>query len=182
MGKSGIQKLGIDIAKLQNRQYEFDFKIDDQFFQRFEDSLIDQGAADILAKVSKTETLIEIDLTINGNVVLTCDRSLDPFDYPLSIHQPLIYKFGAEEIELDDYMFQILPGTVTIYLDQLTYELISLSLPMKKLHPRFAEEADDDDDEGQLVYSSEIESEEEDLPEDEELDPRWQKLNDLKKK
>jgi uncharacterized protein len=59
-----------------------------------------------------------------------------------------------------------------------------LSLPMKKLHPRFLEEMDEESDNDILVYSSrqsgdaESDSDEDD-DDDNDIDPRWDALKNL---
>lgn len=63
-------------------------------------------------------------------------------------------------------------GTETLELGQYIYEFIALAIPMKKLHPRFQDEPDD---EGSIIYTSDT-----DKKEEEEIDPRWEKLKKLK--
>jgi uncharacterized protein len=69
-------------------------------------------------------------------------------------------------------------------LAQYIYEFIGLSIPMKKLHPKFQDEEDEDDEnETKLVYRSE--DGKKDNKENEEgdgIDPRWNALKDLKNK
>jgi len=53
------------------------------------------------------------------------------------------------------------------------YEFISLEIPIKKLHPKFRDE-EDDNGEGKIVYKSESKDD------DSDIDPRWEKLKKLK--
>lgn len=72
--------------------------------------------------------------------------------------------------------------TVSLELGQFIYEFISLTVPMKKLHPRFTEDEEDEDEEsetGKIVYSSSS-NEENDREDDDDIDPRWEKLKKLK--
>jgi uncharacterized metal-binding protein YceD (DUF177 family) len=64
---------------------------------------------------------------------------------------------------------------------QHVYDFINLAIPMKKIHPRFQEEEEDEDDEIEvkLIYSSTPE-EDELKEEDEQVDPRWNILKNLK--
>ena len=183
MGAYEVKKLYIDIFNLQNKSYDYDFAIDDRFFQSFEDSFINKGRATIKVSLSKSETFIEVSIHIDGIVELTCDRSLEKFDYPVALDPKLIFKFGHEEKELDDFMIQITRQTERIDLGQYIYEFISLALPMKKLHPRFMDAEEDGDS---LVYSSEASEsagegivDPEQMNED-DIDPRWKKLIELK--
>ena len=117
---------------------------------------------------------------IEGFVELICDRSLDAFDYQVRLEDNLILKFGEEsEATKEDEIAFIPWNTQTIYLGQYIYEFLSLAVPMKKLHPRYMDE-DDDDDDGQedmkLIYSSKEAS----GNNREDIDPRWQKLKEIK--
>ena len=167
-----LKKYKIDIADLSvgEREYHFDFGND--FFANFENSIVKNGNGEIKAVLNKTESFIELTLHVTGKLELICDRSLDSFDFPISISREIIIKFGEEpeDNEVDDIMF-ISWNTPTINISQILYEFISVEIPMKKLHPRYRNEEDDNDE---LVYSSE------DLK-NKIIDPRWKKLNELKK-
>nr|WP_255709841.1 DUF177 domain-containing protein [Pontibacter harenae] len=123
---------------------------------------------------------------IKGHVRLICDRSLEEFDYPLDIQQVFRIRYGEEDAELDDDLWQIKSNTQSINIAQHLYDYIGLSLPMKKLHPRFVEEMenDEDNDEDILIYSSrdhdkEGDDENDEDDEDDDIDPRWNALRNL---
>jgi uncharacterized metal-binding protein YceD (DUF177 family) len=123
-----------------------------------------------------------------GSVELTCDRSLEQFDYLLDITDRMIYKYGAEVQEIDENVMMITRDTPSINVAQLIYEFILLSLPLKKIHPDHKNALDEEDDnsDGGYVYLDEeadpnVESfatEEENTP----IDPRWAQLSKLKNK
>eukprot|EP00744_Colponema_vietnamica_P020645 GILI01029368.1.p1 GENE.GILI01029368.1~~GILI01029368.1.p1 ORF type:complete len:154 (+),score=8.20 GILI01029368.1:202-663(+) len=150
--------------------------------------------------------MIQLLYHIVGSVELTCDRSLDTFDFPVDITQKMILKFSDHTEEISDELMLIDRNTQYINVAQDIYEFIGLQIPMKKLHPRFQveeqtflsdfDEDDDsdedfedlvweDDDEGEIVYStstadSEDDDDEEQTNEDEpEIDPRWAILKKL---
>ena len=180
MEKQETRGLYIDIFNLQNKSYDFDFEVDDQFFQSFDDSLVNKGKVNIKVSLNKSETFIEINMQFKGAIELVCDRSLEKFEYPVTLNPNLIFKFGDEEKELDDFMMQITRDTLRIELAQYIYEFISLAIPMKKLHPRFA---DLDEDGDGLVYSSaeaDDDADKSDQGAEENVDPRWKKLIELK--
>jgi uncharacterized metal-binding protein YceD (DUF177 family) len=113
-------------------------------------------------------------ISIEGTVTLTCDRSLELFDYPIEEDRQIIFKYGDQEMELDHQMVMITNETQRIDVGQYIFEFIGLAVPMKKLHPRYEQEAEF----GTLVYSSGDESPDKDQP---ESDPRWGALKKLKK-
>ncbi|PRY05375.1 uncharacterized metal-binding protein YceD (DUF177 family) [Pontibacter ummariensis] len=185
MKKLRDYEIGID--RLANKRHYYEFELGDAFFDLFGKELIQGGK--LLAKVEldKTESLLTFHFDIKGHVRLVCDRSLDEFDHPVDIDQTFRIKYGEENAELDDDLWQITPNTQVISIAQHLYDYIGLSLPMKKLHPRFVEEADDeeeDNDQDILIYSSrkgaETDGEEDDDDDDEDdVDPRWNALRNL---
>lgn len=171
----------IGIAKLSNKKHAYEFEMDDSFFSLFEQEIILGGK--LLAKVEldKNESLLKLHFAIHGDVRLTCDRSLEEFDQPVEIEETLLIKYGPEQAELDEDLWQITPETQTINVAQHLYDYIGLSLPMKKLHPRFVEELDEDDERDILIYSShkDGESDSDDSDDDDDTDPRWNALKNL---
>jgi len=120
---------------------------------------------------------------IIGSVELICDRTVEPFDYPLDIEQKLILKYGEENEELTDEIEIISRHTQQINLAQYVYEFIGLAIPMKKLHPKCAQGDYPENEEGILVYSSQTAVQEEEDKGDsseEATDPRFNILKKLK--
>lgn len=119
---------------------------------------------------------VRAQFTIDTILELICDRSLEVFDY--EVHQNYEVLFKQEEVEesVDEH------GAVRNYdhasqqidLEQDVRDTILLNLPAKKLHPRFL-----DEDGNPLEVLNEQFG---DIPDDDEdqIDPRWEKLKDLK--
>lgn len=173
----------IGIAKLSNKVHTYEFEMDDSFFDLFGKEIISGGQLLANVELDKTESLLTFTIDIKGHVRLTCDRSLDEFDYPVDVQEVFRVKYGDENMELADDLWQITNGTQSINIAQHLYDYISLSLPMKKLHPRFLEEQSEEDEESEediLIYSSRSESDSEDEDDDDEdTDPRWDALKNL---
>ena len=74
----GIRKFNVELFGLQPGSYDYEFNIDDSFFQNFENSLIEQGSLKCRVVLEKAERLITVDCRISGMVKLICDRSLEP--------------------------------------------------------------------------------------------------------
>ena len=176
-----IKKYDIGIAKLSNKKHEYDFELGDEFFKIFEQTIINGGNLTAHVVMDKSEHLLNLTFDIKGTVVLTCDRSLEEFEYPVDLTENLIMKFGPENLELDENLVQIVPETQTINVAQHLYDYIVLSVPMKKLHPRFADEETDPEAEGILIFSTKTgsDAEEEDNNDDEATDPRWDALRNI---
>lgn len=172
----------IHVFKLSNGVHEYQFKIEDSFFELFENEIASKGNLVVDILLDKTERMIQMEIKINGTVKLICDRSLDPFDEEIHSERNMIYKFGEEEQELSEDVMVIHPDTQIINIASILFEFILLEIPMKKLHPRFRDELDDDDEsEVVAIYFSDEEESEEEQTEEEPIDPRWEKLKNLKK-
>jgi len=168
----------INIYNLDCKSYDYTFKIDNSFFDLFEDSLISKGDLEIGIDLVKSETFIDLEFQIDGWIELECDRSLDKFKYPLHLREHLIFKFGDENKELSEEVFEISAETQQLDLSDSIFEFIRVAVPMKKLHPRYDQGFEEDEEEDEIIYTSRVEEE----VENDEVDPRWQALKDLKKK
>jgi uncharacterized protein len=170
----------LPIARLSLKTHQFAFELGRAFFEQFDPQgeFIADGNLHADVTLIKTERLITIDSHITGTVRLTCDRSLDEYDQDLDIDNQLLVRYGDEPKELDDDVLQVTPDTLLLNIAQHLYDYIGLALPMKKLHPRFQNEADDDPDSGtKLIFSTRPTDENPD--DDEPIDPRWAALKNL---
>ncbi|MBT32021.1 MAG: hypothetical protein CMO01_20365 [Thalassobius sp.] len=176
-----MTKYSVDISGLKNKEYSFDFKIDENFFKLFESDLMQNGSLKADIVLSKSETMITVRVKIDGTIELTCDRSLREFDYPISVEEQLYYKFGDRYEEMSDDVFMIPANYAEIDFSQILYDVLALSIPTKIIHPDLQSEEDDDDEEETFVFSTADEEQEieEEKQENEESDPRWDKLKGL---
>ncbi len=178
-----FKEFDIDLVGLANKQHDYQYVVDDAFFALFENSLVQVGKCEVGITINKTETMLVCDFDISGSIQLTCDRSLELFDYLVQSTEKIIFKYGDEAKELSDEVIIIPRELATLNLAQYIYEFIGLCVPMKKLHPRFVEaSAGQDYEEGEdiLVYSSAtFPREEEDNEGSPSTDPRWEDLKKL---
>jgi uncharacterized protein len=166
-----LESYRVNIQGLSNKIHLFEFPLGEPFFRKYDTGLVSEGSLSAQVTLDKHETFMEARFQISGSIKLVCDRSLDTFDYPLKTDQLIVFKFGHEDAEISEDVLMIQYNTESLELGQLMYEFIGLAVPMKKLHPRFKQ---DDDEEG-IVFTSDPE------PEKEETDPRWEKLKNLNK-
>ncbi|GAB3224934.1 DUF177 domain-containing protein [Hymenobacter seoulensis] len=170
-------KFDINIARLADKTHHFAFTLDKAFFEQFDQELIPDGNVQADVTLTKTERLITVDFDLHGTVRQICDRSLDEFDQKVEAHEQLLVRFGDQNLELDDNVLQITPDTQTLPLAQHLFDYIGLALPMKKLHPRFQNEPDENPDaDAKLIFTTRKEGEDD---EDDDNDPRWNALRNL---
>ncbi len=172
-----MKAFSVNIIGLSKKAHQFDYELDRAFFEKYGKDLVSDGHFSASVVLDKHETFIEAEFKIKGEAKLICDRSLEPFDFPIDIDKRIVFKYGEEEVELTDEIIIISRDRASLELGQYMYEFIALAIPMKKVHPKFQEDEDDDESEGKLIYTSETETK----SEESEVDPRWEILKKLKK-
>lgn len=157
--------------------HEFDFEIDNVFFESLEYSDIKKGKLKTKVLLHKKTTFLELDFQIDGFVELTCDRCLDEYNQSIHYEGKLFVKFSEKEHELAENVICLLPSENELDLSHYIYESISLSIPLKRVHP--------EDENGDVTCNPEMleklnyyKAEE---PADEKIDSRWEELKKLKK-
>ncbi|OUJ74428.1 YceD family protein [Hymenobacter crusticola] len=164
------------IAKLAIKTHHFAFELGPDFFAQFDQSLIQDGHLHADVDLTKTELLLTLDFHITGTIRLICDRSLDEFDQPIDVQHQLLVRFGDREIELDDDVLQITPDTQVLPIAQHLFDYIGLAIPMKKLHPRFQNEPDENPEaDAKLIFTTKASDDDD----EESTDPRWDALRNL---
>ena len=163
MQKSILNTFKIDIFRLENKQYMHEFEGNDDFFEALDQNLIQKGHFKATVALNKNETMIQMIYKISGSVELTCDRSLDLFDFPVDITQKMILKFSDHNEEITEELMLIDRNTQYINVAQDIFDFIGLQIPIKKLHSRFTQ---DEVTYESLMKKFDEEYEEEDFDED----------------
>lgn len=171
-----MRDYSINIIGLSNKVHHFEYELKDPFFEEYGKEVISKGNFDAKVDLDKRETFIEVDFRIAGSAELICDRSLEPFEYPVKIDRKLIFKYGEEPKEISDEIIIITRDQESLNLGQFMYEFIVLAIPLKKIHPSLINESNNEEDEEGFIYSTSTENDKK-----EEIDPRWEKLKKLKK-
>jgi uncharacterized protein len=175
----GLNNFSVNIIGLAKKQHEFSFKLDSRFFEQYGNQTVSSGDFDAKVILNKKETLIEAEFEIKGKADLICDRSLDPFQLPINIHRKVMFKYGDAAEEVSDEIVIITHEQDRLDVGQFMYEYIVLEVPIKKIHPRFQNENEEEEEtevseDGTLVYRTD--------KEEEKIDPRWEQLKKLKQK
>lgn len=175
-----LRPYDINIIGLEEKRYEFDFQSGNDFFKVLDQQLIMRGNVTTHLILDKSETMIRLDFQIQGVVEQTCDRCLDLYDENVDTRRTLYLKFGDRNEELTDEIELIERNTATVHIARYIFDFIVLALPMKRLHPRFRTEDDDEDAPGKLIYSSGEATETDGTGEEKPVvDPRWDALRKL---
>jgi uncharacterized protein len=168
-----MESYRIHILGLSLSVHQFQYEIGNEFFRKYDTGLVSEGKFTVAVALDKRETFLEASFKINGFISLVCDRSLDEFEYPITLNRLMIFKYGDQDMEISEDVTMIEHGTETLEIGQFIYEYIALAVPMKKLHPRYQDETDEEG----IMYSSDSGEEKK----EDEIDPRWEMLKKLNK-
>jgi uncharacterized metal-binding protein YceD (DUF177 family) len=123
----------IPFKGLKEGRYSFNFKIDNEFFEKFEESEIKEGNFSATVEMDKRASHLDLQIKISGTALINCDRCLEMFSYPISCKNRLIVKSG-EDISDDTDMILLSTDENELDLRQHFYEFIHLALPIRRVH------------------------------------------------
>lgn len=153
--------------------HHFEFEIEDTFFQEFEGSLIDNGTAQVQLQFEKLENMLQLHLQVKGVYPTLCDRCGDDLDVPVEIEDSFVVKFSDVDEDTSENIVVLPQKAYELDLAPLIYELFAVALPPKITH-----------EEGGCNQEAldRLEEINDFIEEEEDLDPRWNQLKDLKNK
>lgn len=129
------QSYSILFQGLPAGRHEFRFEVGKALFEEYPDSEIRDGKCHVEVVLDRGESHMTLDVHIEGEVVVPCDRCLEDCTIPIGFEGSLPVRFSDEEHEWDGEVMWLLPGENSIDLSQYIYESIVLSLPYQRVHP-----------------------------------------------
>ncbi|MFO7827071.1 MAG: DUF177 domain-containing protein [Bacteroidales bacterium] len=171
-----MSKYRIEFQGLSEGLHDFDFDVDNRFFDDLDYSEIKEGSLKAYITLSKKPQLLELDFNIQGFVVVLCDRCLENVEMPIDFQGQMFVKFSDNEEDLTGEIIYLSTADHEVDVAHYIYESIRLSLPLKCVHP--------DDENGNSTCDPEmlrkIENHEPDTSSEDNIDPRWSDLLKLK--
>jgi uncharacterized metal-binding protein YceD (DUF177 family) len=168
-----IPFIGLKLGK-----HPFEFQINQVFFEKFEYHEYENCAIQVNVILEKKSTMLELSFKHKGTVTVPCDLTNEIFDLPIKGKIKLVVTFG-EEFNDDNEELLVLPhGEHQIDIAQYIYEMIVLSVPLKRIHPGIKDGTLQTE---ALQKLSELTIKEQKLEKkkEENIDPRWDKLKQL---
>lgn len=171
--KSGLT---IRLSGLKAGEHEYVFDLTDSFFAGFENSLISKAEINVVVSLYKQENTLDLTIKCKGFATLSCVRCLEEGNCPIDTEDRLVFEFAwVEEVEEDDDLTRIPFETPEIDLSQPVYDFVSLAIPMRFTCEEAGKECDSEME--NLLESTSYQVEK---PEETTVDPRWEKLKNLK--
>ncbi len=171
-----MKEYAISFVGLKIGNHDFEYKIDQKFFDYFEFEDFNDVNIKVDVLLNKKSTLLELHFEISGHVNINCDVTNEPYDQNIENSFDLVVKFGQEYND-ENVDILILPhGEHEINIQQYIYELIVLAVPVKRVHPG----VEDGTLSSEILEKlEELSPKEEKEKTDEDIDPRWDTLKKL---
>jgi uncharacterized protein len=169
-----IDEYVIPFHGLKEEIKEFSYTAGTEFFEFYQNPEYSDGRLKVNISLLKNAQFIELKFKITGHIKVICDRCLEDLDYPVSINELIIIKFGDKYIELDDNVVIIPKEQTSINIAQYIYEFAILSIPFRRIHSE-KNGATSGCNPEMIKKIIELNS-----TKSEDLDPRWEKLKKIK--
>ncbi len=166
-----LAKYSIPFAGMAKGNHQFEYEIGDQFFESFENSVIEKANVHVELDFHKAENVLTLTFHFKGTIHQVCDRCLEEFDIPIDTKQILLVRFGDAGVGETDDIIVIGHSDSIINVAQHIYDYLSLSVPMRVVHP--------DDADGNPTCNPEFLqklSDQADEAAEHPIDPRWEAL------
>ena len=168
-----IPFIGLKLGK-----HQFEYQIDNTFFENFEYDEFESSAIKVDVVLEKRGTMLELNFKSKGTVYVPCDLTSEMFDLPIKGKFRLIVQFGPEFNNDKEDLLVLPSGEHQIDISQYIYEMIVLSIPLKRVHPGIKD--------GTLktpaldkLNELRINDQKKEIIQEENTDPRWDKLKKL---
>lgn len=179
-----LKSFTINFASLADGEHVFDYQIDDKFLNHFEAALVEEGQINVHLTLLKYLNSLELNFELEGTVVTPCDVCAEEFNLPIEGSEQIIVKLVHEIPQQDDEynVVYLKEGSNSINVAEMIYELIMLSLPIRKVHP-LDENGNSTCDPAVLAYLQEHRVEPNDTKDNQDDEPSggiWDALKNLK--
>ncbi len=172
-----LKEYTIPFVGLKLGLHQFEYEIENTFFEHFEYQEFNAAKIQVALAFTKKTTLFELHFEAKGTVNVNCDVTNEPFELPIEDDFFLVVKFGATYNDENEELLILPHGEYELNVQQYIYELIVLGVPSKRVHPGVEDGTLDSDI---LKKLEELSPKQETLKKDnEETDPRWDKLKNL---
>ena len=166
-----ISFIGLKLGK-----HQFEYQINNTFFEAFDYDEFENSSIKVNLVFEKKTTFMELHFKHKGTVYVPCDLTNEMFDMPIKGKIRLVVQFGEEFNDDNDELLILPHGEHQIDVSQYIYEMIALSVPLRKIHPGIKDgtlKSEALDKLNELKVKKVAESTKE------EIDPRWDKLKQL---
>lgn len=169
-----IPFIGLKLGK-----HQFEYQISKAFFEAFDYDEFESSDIKVNLVFEKKTTFMELNFKHKGTVHVPCDLTNEMFDMVVKGKMKLVVQFG-EEFNNDNEELLLLPhGEHQLDVSQYIYEMIVLSIPLKRVHPGIKDGTLKSETLNKLNELKVKENKQEKKQGEVNIDPRWDKLKQL---
>jgi uncharacterized metal-binding protein YceD (DUF177 family) len=172
-----MESYAIRVSGLKLRKHSFEWKVDGALFEEYGVDAFSNVALQCDLELEKKERLMQLDFFIKGSLTAPCDRCGEPVAMDVELENDIVVRFAEETDLTDDHIVFLSEAEHIFNISQFIYEFVMTGLPARFVHDEgacdpyvesFLEESDTN----------------EELNEGDEnnIDPRWEALKNLKTK
>lgn len=121
----------IQIPKLREGKNPYQWKLDGAYFDARPHSLIRDGQLEVNLEVEKNGQVLDFKFNMIGQIRYSCDRCTELIYIPVHNQTGLIVKLTEEGGQSDDQVIFLGKHDNEVDVEELVYDLIHTSLPMK---------------------------------------------------
>ena len=183
-----MKEYGIAFKGLKDGEHVFEYRLKDAFFELFEQPQVETGDLAATVTLIKSSRMLEFRFSIVGEVGTVCDRCLSDVDVPIDYEGILYVNFGDEYAEPTEEIVVIPYEEHTFNIASFLYEFIVVSVPIRHIHPDNEDGTPGCDPEmlerlDEYIVHDDIEAsdrdEDNDIEDEDSIDPRWDELKKL---
>jgi uncharacterized metal-binding protein YceD (DUF177 family) len=126
-----LKEFIIPLEGLSEGVHQFDFQLDNDFFEHFKNDLIREGEFKLTLYFDKRPDMIVLIFDFEGKFRTDCDRCLETIQLPIKDNQQLMVKYADEASEDADVVY-ITRETQQLNVARYAYESIGLAVPITK--------------------------------------------------
>lgn len=174
-----LKEYEIPFSGLKDGSHSYTFELTRTFFEAFPYGEIENGKVDAQLELFKRPDMLTLDFTLNGVAELICDRCGELYNQPVKGKRQLVVNLNADSYNDEDDLITLPASAHSIDTAHWFYEFVMLLLPARRVHPDNADGTSGCDPE-MLARINELAAPETPDQSDEETDPRWNALKNMK--
>lgn len=124
----------LPFSGIKNGSHTYSFEVDNEFFEFMKNETGLNGNWSVTLELDRRSNICDLVFYIEGKMPTTCDRCTAEIILPVSTQYNLVLKVTHEDTEDTEDIIYIKNTEHTLILDQIIYELITLSVPWVRVY------------------------------------------------
>jgi uncharacterized metal-binding protein YceD (DUF177 family) len=184
-----FEQYNVKLTDLNDETRLLEYNLDDLFFKKIDSPEVRKGNVKAQVSVQKKQNIFELKFSLEGSVLIPCDRCLDEMEQPIQYKEKLLVKLG-DKFSDENEMVIVPESDGGINIAWFLYEFIVLNIPIKHVHANgecnktmvsklkkhIAHPKNDDEEDTALEFTDD---EDDFTVDDLQTDPRWDSLKNI---